>query len=193
MATNRIPEAAFFARTYLPSHVPAIVQAWRESLGKTHKKQADALASPVDFEHLFPEYAQALESEKAFLAERSRPQPSRAYAQAEVFQGTIYPRCPGGSPHMILDANGDAPVEEDDHQHEEEPVEEAAPAVPAAAPAPASPMPIATNSPRVANPSTPATPASPAAQQQQQPRTAAPAPTSSAIDDDAEFDELMNS
>lgn len=32
--TDRLPEAAFFARTYCPSHVPRIVSLWREKAAK---------------------------------------------------------------------------------------------------------------------------------------------------------------
>lgn len=31
ISTGRLPEAAFFARTYAPSHVPRVVALWRES------------------------------------------------------------------------------------------------------------------------------------------------------------------
>ncbi|CAG8718134.1 1745_t:CDS:10, partial [Funneliformis mosseae] len=38
--TDRIPEAAMFARTYLPSHVSRVVKLWKESLEKQNKKKA---------------------------------------------------------------------------------------------------------------------------------------------------------
>lgn len=34
--SNRIPEAAFFAKTYCPSKITPIVKLWKESLSKTH-------------------------------------------------------------------------------------------------------------------------------------------------------------
>lgn len=34
LKADRIPEAAFLARTYLPSHVPRIVEAWKADLCK---------------------------------------------------------------------------------------------------------------------------------------------------------------
>lgn len=36
--TNRLPEAAFLARTYLPSQVSRVVKLWRESLAKVNQK-----------------------------------------------------------------------------------------------------------------------------------------------------------
>lgn len=36
LTAHRIPEAAFLARTYLPSHVPRIVEAWKADLAKVH-------------------------------------------------------------------------------------------------------------------------------------------------------------
>lgn len=54
---DRVPEAAFLARTFLPSQVPPLVKLWRESLAKTHKKFSDALADPSSHPDLFPDYA----------------------------------------------------------------------------------------------------------------------------------------
>lgn len=34
--SNRLPEAAFFAKTYCPSKITGIVKLWKESLSKTH-------------------------------------------------------------------------------------------------------------------------------------------------------------
>lgn len=36
--TNRLPEAAFLARTYLPSQVSRVVKLWRENLAKINQK-----------------------------------------------------------------------------------------------------------------------------------------------------------
>lgn len=36
--TNRLPEAAFLARTYLPSQVSRVVKLWRENLAKVNQK-----------------------------------------------------------------------------------------------------------------------------------------------------------
>ncbi|XP_037632026.1 coatomer subunit beta'-like isoform X2 [Sebastes umbrosus] len=62
--TNRLPEAAFLARTYLPSHVSRVVKLWKESLSKVNKKAADALADPSQYSNLFPGLQQALLAEE---------------------------------------------------------------------------------------------------------------------------------
>lgn len=54
---ERLPEAAFFARTYLPSKIPEVVELWRTWLGqstKSNAKIAHALANPKDYPNLFP-------------------------------------------------------------------------------------------------------------------------------------------
>ncbi|CAF1122888.1 unnamed protein product [Didymodactylos carnosus] len=52
---NRLSEAAFFSRTYLPSKIGMTVQLWREKLKKSNmERSAQALANPTDYENLFP-------------------------------------------------------------------------------------------------------------------------------------------
>jgi hypothetical protein len=41
--TGRVPEAAFMARTYLPSKASEVVALWREDLAGVNKKAAEAL------------------------------------------------------------------------------------------------------------------------------------------------------
>ncbi|KAM6931872.1 coatomer subunit beta'-like [Lycodopsis pacificus] len=61
--TGRLPEAAFLARTYLPSHVSRVVKLWKESLSRVNQKAADALADPSQYSNLFPGLQQALLAE----------------------------------------------------------------------------------------------------------------------------------
>ncbi|KAF8972005.1 hypothetical protein BGZ46_010162 [Entomortierella lignicola] len=80
--TERIPEAALMARTYLPSAVPRIVKLWKESLvgaGKT--KTADALADPTEYEDMFPDLQYGLAAEEAVRSSREHPYPASAYLQ----------------------------------------------------------------------------------------------------------------
>ncbi|KAF9355983.1 hypothetical protein BGX26_005876 [Mortierella sp. AD094] len=80
--TERIPEAALMARTYLPSAVPRVVKLWKESLtaaGKT--KTADALADPTEYEDMFPDLQYGLQAEEAVLASRANSFPASAYPQ----------------------------------------------------------------------------------------------------------------
>ncbi|KAJ2571601.1 Coatomer subunit beta' [Coemansia sp. RSA 1813] len=61
LRSNRIPEAALFARTHLPAKVDEIVPKWKahlEELGK--RKAADAIASPAEYSNLFPSFERGL-------------------------------------------------------------------------------------------------------------------------------------
>ena len=70
IATKRLPEAAFFARTYLPSRVDEIVQLWKGDLSKVSESAANALASPSENPDLFPDQDVALQVQQMFLAQR---------------------------------------------------------------------------------------------------------------------------
>nr|XP_039250416.1 coatomer subunit beta'-like isoform X2 [Styela clava] len=78
--TNRLPEAAFFARTYMPSEVPRIVGLWKENLAQTNKKAADSLADPKQYENLFPQMAESLVAEK-YLQSTEKTRPANHYLQ----------------------------------------------------------------------------------------------------------------
>jgi len=58
------PEAACFARTYLPSRISEILIFWREEVGKVNRKTAESLADPKEFPNLFEGFENLLESEK---------------------------------------------------------------------------------------------------------------------------------
>ncbi|KAF9584955.1 hypothetical protein BGW38_004501 [Lunasporangiospora selenospora] len=78
--TERIPEAAMMAKTYLPSAIPRVVQLWRESLVKENKsKTAQAIADPLEYEELFPDLQYGLMAEKAAQAAKVTPVPASAY------------------------------------------------------------------------------------------------------------------
>jgi len=70
ISTNRLPEAAFFARTYLPSRVEEIVSLWKEDLSKVSETAANALAGPASHPELFPDGDVALKVEQMFLTQR---------------------------------------------------------------------------------------------------------------------------
>ncbi|KAF9128507.1 Coatomer subunit beta' [Mortierella sp. 14UC] len=80
--TERIPEAALMARTYLPSAVPRVLQLWKESLATAGRsKTADALADPAEYEDMFPDLQIGLQAEEAIKAARSIAIPASAYPQ----------------------------------------------------------------------------------------------------------------
>ncbi|KAH7290702.1 hypothetical protein KP509_30G060200 [Ceratopteris richardii] len=62
--SNRIPEAAFMARAYLPSKVSEIVKLWRNDLKKINQKAAESLADPEEYPNLFPDWEWALKAEE---------------------------------------------------------------------------------------------------------------------------------
>ena len=77
--TGRIPEAAFMARTYLPSEVPRIVKLWREDLSKINKRAAEALADPTEYPNLFPDLVLAYKAEDFSKKQREKHIESIAY------------------------------------------------------------------------------------------------------------------
>ncbi|XP_040902723.1 coatomer subunit beta'-like isoform X2 [Toxotes jaculatrix] len=77
--TDRLPEAAFLARTYLPSHVSSVVKLWKESLSKVNQKAADALADPTQYSNLFPGLQQALLAEQYLKESHVRVRPAAEY------------------------------------------------------------------------------------------------------------------
>lgn len=78
---ERLPEAAFFARTYLPSQVPRVVQLWRAQLGKVNAKAGQSLADPAHYQNLFPGYAESLRTEQFLARERQQSLPADAFTQ----------------------------------------------------------------------------------------------------------------
>uniref|UniRef100_A0ACD5XWM0 Uncharacterized protein n=1 Tax=Avena sativa TaxID=4498 RepID=A0ACD5XWM0_AVESA len=68
--SNRIPEAALMARSYLPSKVSEIVAIWRKDLSKVNPKAADSLADPAEYPNLFEDWQVALAVEKNVAAQR---------------------------------------------------------------------------------------------------------------------------
>lgn len=76
ISTNRLPEAAFFVRTYLPSRISEVTSLWKEDLAKVSESAANALADPVQNPELFPDMDIALQVEKMFIAQRASTQDS---------------------------------------------------------------------------------------------------------------------
>ncbi|NXG38361.1 COPB2 protein, partial [Dromaius novaehollandiae] len=77
--TGRLPEAAFLARTYLPSQVSRVVKLWRENLSKVNQKAADSLADPTEYENLFPGLKEAFVVEEYVKQSLADLRPAREY------------------------------------------------------------------------------------------------------------------
>merc|ERR1711973_207541 len=80
-SSNRIPEAAFFARTYLPSEVSRVVDLWRTQLGKVSEKAGQSLADPKDYPNLFPDFQASLQAEAMLKKERGQYIPAGDYLE----------------------------------------------------------------------------------------------------------------
>ncbi|KAL3315179.1 Coatomer subunit beta', partial [Cichlidogyrus casuarinus] len=88
--SERIPEAAMFARTYMPSKVSEITTMWRSSLLSSAKTPADSkfaevIANPADYANLFPGFEQCLKAEQflATQAETMKMKPASAFVEIE--------------------------------------------------------------------------------------------------------------
>lgn len=82
--TNRLPEAAFFARTYMPSQISRVVKLWKDELKKTNEKAAQALADPTEYENLFSGFQDLLKTEQFLEPERQKSTPAKLYPQIIV-------------------------------------------------------------------------------------------------------------
>jgi len=79
--SNRIPEAAFFARTYLPSEISRIVELWREQLSKVNERAGQSLADPKDYPNLFPDFNSSLQAQVVLSKERSKVIPAEDFLE----------------------------------------------------------------------------------------------------------------
>jgi len=87
--TDRIPEAALFARTYAPSKISAIVKLWKEKLSAVSERAGQSLADPEQYENLFPGYREALRVEKFLREESKRKIPAAAFPTVMVRMGDL--------------------------------------------------------------------------------------------------------
>ncbi|XP_051171968.1 coatomer subunit beta' [Leptopilina boulardi] len=82
--TDRIPEAAFFARAYAPSKISSIVKIWKEKLSAVSEKAGQSLADPEQYENLFPGYRESLQVEQ-FVREKSQKKiPASAFPSIKL-------------------------------------------------------------------------------------------------------------
>lgn len=109
VATDRIPEAALFARTYMPSLIGKVVKLWREALLKDGKrKMAEAIADPIDNADLFHDMDYAVVAEDAFKRRKERGfGPASEYVGFQESNewdliGELKKRFPDGVPAEVL-------------------------------------------------------------------------------------------
>ena len=77
--SGRLPEAAFFARTYLPSQISKVLPSWKETLTKVSEKAGQSLADPNEYKNLFPNFNKSLEAEQVLAKERRRKMPANMF------------------------------------------------------------------------------------------------------------------
>jgi len=63
ISTRRMPEAAFFARSYLPSKLPQVLTWWKDHVSTLSEKASKSLANPEEYKNLFPNFEQSLVEE----------------------------------------------------------------------------------------------------------------------------------
>merc|ERR1719261_1424300 len=68
---GRIPEAAFFARSYCPEQIPRILTLWKADLKTVNEQVAPALADPTTHAHLFPEMPASTQASAVLAAQRA--------------------------------------------------------------------------------------------------------------------------
>jgi len=121
--SGRLPEAAFFARTYLPSQISRVLPQWKEQLTKVSEKAGQSLADPNEYKNLFSNFSQTLEAEQMLAKERKRRMPASMYKQV--------PENAARSPLEELDENHDDDLSEGEEEEKfSSPVTEASPAPP---------------------------------------------------------------
>ncbi|KNA15992.1 hypothetical protein SOVF_093220 [Spinacia oleracea] len=113
--SNRIPEAALMARSYLPSKVSEIVELWRKDLNKVNPKAAESLADPQEYPNLFEDWQIALAVESKVSEIRGNYPPAEQYLQyAEKSKIDLV------EAFKSMQIEEDQPLENGDTVHEDE-------------------------------------------------------------------------
>ena len=81
--SDRLPEAAFFARTYAPSRISDIVHLWKQDVRKINPKAAEALADPKEYPNMFEDLELALKAEGFARQRMAHPPPASAFPEVE--------------------------------------------------------------------------------------------------------------
>ncbi|CAG5125898.1 unnamed protein product [Candidula unifasciata] len=78
--SKRLPEAALFARTYLPSQTSRVVTEWKSYTATFSKKLSSAIADPTEYQNLFHGHQEALRTEQFLKQQRLNALPAAAYS-----------------------------------------------------------------------------------------------------------------
>ncbi|CAN6819556.1 unnamed protein product, partial [Brassica oleracea] len=131
--SNRIPEAALMARSYLPSKVSEIVALWRKDLSKVNSKAAESLADPEEYPNLFEDWQVALSVEANAVEARGVYAAAENYATradqpfitlVEAFRNlqveAVEPLENGDGDHEVKEENGHVENEGGEEEENEE-------------------------------------------------------------------------
>lgn len=80
ISTDRLPEAAFFARSYLPDQISRVVKMWKEKLTSINEKAGQSLADPENYENLFPGLQESIATQRFLEKESTKFLPASAAA-----------------------------------------------------------------------------------------------------------------
>ncbi|TYI89665.1 hypothetical protein E1A91_D03G070700v1 [Gossypium mustelinum] len=107
--SNRIPEAALMARSYLPSKVSEIVTIWRKDLNRVNPKAAESLANPQEYPGMFENWKVALDVETRVREKRGVYPPAADYLKhADRSWLTLVEAHENGDlNHVAAEQNGD--------------------------------------------------------------------------------------
>jgi coatomer subunit beta' len=81
--TGRVPEAAFMARTYMPSRISSVLELWKADLKVVNEKAAEALADPARYPNLFTDLEFALRAEELFRERRGTDMSAGRYSESK--------------------------------------------------------------------------------------------------------------
>ncbi|CAN6927908.1 unnamed protein product, partial [Brassica oleracea] len=137
--SNRIPEAALMARSYLPSKVSEIVALWRKDLSKINSKAAESLADPEEYSNLFDDWqvalsveARAAETRGVYTAAENYPSHAdrssmtlvEAFRNLQVEEEGSLENGDMDHEEVVAEENGDEEKNEDVEEHHQEEQEE---------------------------------------------------------------------
>ena len=81
---GRLPEAAFFSLSHIPSQVNGALQEWENALRKDHHIAAELLANPQEYTSYFPGLEEALQLETSLEPLRSMNVAAKEYPKYQA-------------------------------------------------------------------------------------------------------------
>ncbi|CAK4617062.1 hypothetical protein LEN26_014692 [Aphanomyces euteiches] len=93
--TKRLPEAAFFARSYDPAAIDLVLGPWREDLAQVSTRAAKALADPAKNVELFENFERSIQAAQVVAQTQQSVFPAKEYlARAPLLDIPVLDRSP---------------------------------------------------------------------------------------------------